>query len=274
MKRWKCYRLSEEGGGDEKIVATLEGNYVFHVHTYRCGHASDDSDAAYVQRAIQMGAKSIIFTDHAPFPGDPFRNRMRSAQLGEYISALKALKIAYSGEIDVHIGLEAEFLPSYLSYYVSLRNNPDIDILMIGQHFFEIRRNRYSFELNDKEREHYGLCGAICEGIDTGLFDAVAHPDRVFRRIKTWTDELSDLSGKLIQAAGSRGVWLEKNYQSMQMKRYYRSEFWNLVTDREKIVYGCDAHAVDEMAHADTVRRSVADNATDLAKKAERMVTL
>jgi len=34
---------------DEKIVATLEGNYVFHVHTYRCGHASDDSEKKQIE---------------------------------------------------------------------------------------------------------------------------------------------------------------------------------------------------------------------------------
>ena len=30
----------------------------------------------YVKRAIELGAHSIWFSDHSPFPGDPFGNRM------------------------------------------------------------------------------------------------------------------------------------------------------------------------------------------------------
>ena len=40
----------------------------FHVHTYRCGHAENISDETYVKKAIELGVKSIWFTDHAPFP--------------------------------------------------------------------------------------------------------------------------------------------------------------------------------------------------------------
>lgn len=46
----------------------MDNNYIFHVHTYRCGHASDETDEDYVKRAVELGADSITFTDHAPFP--------------------------------------------------------------------------------------------------------------------------------------------------------------------------------------------------------------
>lgn len=46
----------------------LGEKYVFHVHTKRCGHASDEPDELYIKRAVEMGAESITFTDHAPFP--------------------------------------------------------------------------------------------------------------------------------------------------------------------------------------------------------------
>ena len=48
----------------------------FHVHTYRCGHAENISDETYVKKAIELGVKSIWFTDHAPFPDNPFGARM------------------------------------------------------------------------------------------------------------------------------------------------------------------------------------------------------
>ncbi len=44
-------------------------NGVFHVHTSRCRHASDENDESYVRKALELGAEAIAFTDHAPFPG-------------------------------------------------------------------------------------------------------------------------------------------------------------------------------------------------------------
>lgn len=52
-------------------------DYIFYVHTWRCGHASNEPERAYIESAIELKAKSIIFTDHAPFPNDPFTGRMR-----------------------------------------------------------------------------------------------------------------------------------------------------------------------------------------------------
>ena len=49
---------------------------LFHVHTYRCKHAGDEREIEYVKRAIELGAGRITFTDHAPFPGNPFGHRI------------------------------------------------------------------------------------------------------------------------------------------------------------------------------------------------------
>lgn len=51
----------------------IKSTDIFHVHTYRCGHAEEVGDEEYVIKAIELGATGIWFTDHAPFPGDPFR---------------------------------------------------------------------------------------------------------------------------------------------------------------------------------------------------------
>lgn len=225
----------------------MDNNYIFHVHTYRCGHASDETDEDYVKRAVELGADSITFTDYAPFPGDPFTNRMNYSQLDEYISSLKFLKDKYDGRIEVHIGLEIEYLPSYWSYYEELRANKDIEIMMLGQHHYEVSKGIYSYMLDEKTAEHIGLVQAMCDGIDTGLFDVVAHPDRAFRRQKTWTAEMDACSNQLIERALKLNVKLEKNYSSMKKRRQYWNEFWSMVPDDVAVIYGCDAHAVNEL---------------------------
>ena len=50
--------------------------HIFHIHTSRCKHASDESDEEYVKTALTLGAETITFTDHSPFLGNPFGNRM------------------------------------------------------------------------------------------------------------------------------------------------------------------------------------------------------
>ena len=39
--------------------------HLFHVHTYRCGHAENISEEVYVEKAITLKASDIWFTDHA-----------------------------------------------------------------------------------------------------------------------------------------------------------------------------------------------------------------
>lgn len=120
---------------------------LFHVHTYRCKHAEEISDEAYVKKAVALGASGILFSDHTPFPGNPFANRMDIEQLPEYLNTLSKLKERYADEIRICIGLEIEYLPSFHGFYEELRENRLLDFMMIGQHMFENRSGRYSFEL-------------------------------------------------------------------------------------------------------------------------------
>lgn len=95
----------------------MEEKELFHVHTYRCKHAGDERDELYIKKAIELGAGRITFTDHAPFPNNPFGNRMDIESLQEYINTLKGLKERYKTDIDVRIGLEIEYLPAFNDYY-------------------------------------------------------------------------------------------------------------------------------------------------------------
>lgn len=121
---------------------------MFHVHTYRCGHAENISDEAFVKRAIELGSGRIVFTDHAPFPNDPFGKRMKYDELDEYIKSIRTLQEKYADEIEILCGLEVEFLSAYKNYYEYLHEKTDL--LIIGQHFYEYD-GKYSFELPEEE---------------------------------------------------------------------------------------------------------------------------
>ena len=147
----------------------------------------------------------------------------------------------------MHIGLEIEYIPSYWSYYEKLRANNDLEILMLGQHHYEISNGVYSFEKSTADNEYVGICKAIYEGINTGLFDVVAHPDRAFRMEREWSNEMTVFSNKLIDSAIKHNVKLEKNYSSMKKEGLYWKQFWDMLHDESDVIYGCDAHSVDSL---------------------------
>ena len=161
----------------KKEKEQINHNQVFHVHTYRCRHASNEPEIEYIYKAIQLGATEIVFTDHCPFPGNPFRFRMDMDELEGYIRVLKYLKQQFEGIIDIKIGLETEYIPTYRDYYYRLLCSGALNLLLLGQHFALRRDGIYTFEAKDKSEEAKYLSEAMIEGMESGVFYAVAHPD-------------------------------------------------------------------------------------------------
>ncbi len=220
---------------------------IFHVHTYRCKHAGDEKDEEYIKKAIDINATKITFTDHAPFPGNPFGNRMAIEELPEYVNTLKSLKEKYSNIIDVQIGLEIEYLPSFNNYYKWLKESKWFDILMIGQHFYECDKGKYSFNPDNRKPSVYeydGLSRALIMGMDTGYFNVIAHPDRMFRECREWTPEMDKISTIVINKAIDKNIILEQNLSSMEKEYQYWTQLWDKVTEEVSIIKGIDAHSV------------------------------
>ena len=227
-------------------------NSIFHVHTYRCGHAEMVPDEAYVKKAIELGVGEIWFSDHAPFPGDPFRSRMKYDELKEYTATLAALKEQYRGIVTIHCGLESEYIPSHdrAGYYRELKDDPGIEFLILGQHMAEIEPGEYTFALTKEElqqTEYRYLSDAIVQGCSTGYFDYVAHPDRIYRRRKQWDADMESVADTLIQSARQNKIPLELNMHSLACKHYYWPEFWNRADQNDEVVIGLDAHTIDSM---------------------------
>ena len=227
-------------------------NHIFHIHTFRCGHASDEADERYVLKAVELGTNKITFTDHCPFPQNPFGNRMDIEQLDEYLSSLWGLKEKYKSRIEIEVGLEIDYLPSFDGFYRELLANPKIQFMLLGQHFFEHENGEMSFmdEGEAKKNEAAGCMDAMAKALDTGLFDAIAHPDRCFRRRKSWTPDMESLSLSLIEKVVRKGVPLEVNMSSFKHRhsKYFWKEFWTLAEkEGAKTIVGLDAHSTEEM---------------------------
>lgn len=240
---------------------------VRHVHTKRCGHAIGE-DEDYVTAAIAAGAKEIIFTDHAPFPGNPFGNRMAVEDLDGYLDSLSKLRDKYQERIRISAGLEIEYLPSFKNWYEELRSRGIL--LYLGQHFAEVQPGVYSFTLDKNEWrkcEAEVITATEIEALGTGFFQCVVHPDySAFRRHPGWDEESAALTKDLLHKAAEMEVPIERNIGTM-IKGKYRCEFWNLadpdIVPGLSVVTGVDAHDPEEIKLWD-YRRKLHNSLTNL----------
>ena len=219
--------------------------YAFHIHTNRCKHATLDSDEEYVKTALDLGMKQIVFSDHAPFPSDPFSGRMEYLQLGEYTRSLSALREKYKPYIKIYIGLEIEYMPEYMTYYKELIGK--VDFLMLGQHHTSFQPGEYTFNsIRSKDEIYTKLLNSTLEAMQTGLFSVIAHPDRFLNPDDKWTGEEENYAKNIVKIADEKGIFLEKNISSMEQEKYH-PVFWKYTTQDTKVVYGLDAHSVAEL---------------------------
>ena len=225
----------------------MEEKTIFYVHSYRCKHASQEQEEEYIKKAIELGATKIVFTDHAPFPGNPFLNRMSIKELPDYVTVLQGLKEKYAGILEIKIGLEIEFVPTYREYYQALLDKWDMDILLLGEHFSLLPDGRYTFDIDvPKALAYHQLIESIPEAIETGLFSAVAHPERDFHEDDRWTEKDTEIKNAIFAAALQHHVKMEKNAALLESGGKHQ-QFWQDIPEQIMMVYGVDAHCPEDI---------------------------
>ncbi len=247
---------------EELIVGKGEGdfrqNFNFHTHTYRSGHSDFVSDEEMVQAAKAMGITALGFTEHVPNPDLVLPDedkRMLISETDDYIDSINDLKKAHP-EMRILVGFEGEFDPMRESFLGELREK--VDYMILGQHFV----------MNGLERvkpstPEFPLIYAdmLCKGIDSGIFDIVAHPDFFMRYIdlveteegrKKFAENAAIASKKICEKARDMGIPVEINLSQAASNRiladgnyhYPHPIFWKEAAKVEglKVIRGVDAH--------------------------------
>ena len=220
----------------------LYANY--HTHTWRCGHARG-TDREYIERAILEGTRILGFSDHAPyrFPnGSRSGIRMETGRLEEYFRTLTDLKREYAGQIRIHIGLEAEYCPALFGDLIGALRQYPCEYLLLGQHFFGSEDfNVASRPVSDPE-VFRRYVDQVLEGLSTGLFTYLAHPDYVrwLGDGRTYRREM----GRLCREAKTMGIPLEINVNGIRGRAHYPTKaFWTLAGQTgNDVILGTDHH--------------------------------
>ena len=226
----------------------MKANY--HTHTPRCHHASG-TEREYVECAIRGGLKLLGFSDHSPqfFPEGYYSDfRMRPEELEDYVDIVNALKKEYANDIEIHLGLEAEYYPAYFEQLIKYISDYGVEYLLLGQHVCgnEIGEMPASAATKDGTvLERY--CNQVTEAMQTGLFTYFAHPDIIHF---TGDKEIYDTHiRKLCQAAKANQIPLEINLLGIRDRRHYPNEnFWKIAGEEGcQVILGADAHTPEDV---------------------------
>lgn len=226
----------------------------YHTHTFRCGHASMETEKEYVEAAIKAGYKELGFADHTPMPlpidADPadcarfMGIRMAMNETEDYVSKLLALREEYKNDIRIHIGFEVEYIPEVFDTLIDYLSQFPTDYIIMGQHFNSITVDKLVY-FGAETRSKTVLARyaeMVCAGIETGKFSYVAHPDlcNFHGPIEVYEREMS----KIIECAKQHEIPLEINLLGLDSMRHYpNSVFWSLASDIGcDVILGSDAH--------------------------------
>ena len=227
----------------------------YHTHTWRCSHAAG-SEREYVEQAIAGGMQILGFADHTPYPfpdGYVSYFRMAPRQAEDYFRTVSDLKREYAGQIDIRIGVEAEYYPRYFEALLSFLKEFPCEYMIMGQHYIHNERDGvYSGSWRVDEPVLLQYVSQVLEGLATGKFTYLAHPDLLcwsgdpmpYRREMT----------RLCRGVKELGIPLEINLLGLHEGRHYPTElFWQIAGEvGNTVILGCDAHEPEALNRPET----------------------
>lgn len=232
----------------------------YHTHTWRCNHA-DGTEREYVENAVSMDLKILGFSDHTPyiFPGSHYsRFRMKLDQLEDYVETVLALRKEYEGIISLPLGLELEYYPNLLPKLLPILRDLPMDYLIMGQHFIgdEIDEPYSGWPTEDRRiLERY--VDQVIDGMQTGLFTYVAHPDLLHYvgSGKIYAEQMR----RLCREAKACGIPLEINLLGLLEERQYPNPiFWEQAAEEgNACILGRDAHSAEHILDTKTEARGM-----------------
>ena len=224
----------------------------YHTHTYLCRHALGTVDG-YVEKAIEAGIKELGFSDHNPciFNSDYYSTyRMFPEEIETYVKLVTDTKNKYKDDIKIYLGYEMEYYPECFEKTLDFILQYECDYLILGQHFINNEMNQpYIANKTDNEVYLKTYVNQVIEGIKTGVFSYVAHPDIVNLTgdFKIYESEMR----KLCECAKEYSMPLEINLLGIRDNRHYPYEhFWKIAADvGNDVVMGVDAHCPEAFSH-------------------------
>ncbi len=238
----------------------------YHTHTARCMHAIG-TEREYVESAIRAGFDVLGISDHVawPFKGGYVSSvRMPMREMDRYVQTVLDLKKEYRRDIRLLLGFETEYMPAMFSELMETVDQYPLDYMILGQHYFDAEGagDYVGNEFSDIEALRLYVRQTL-EGLDTGRFLYLAHPD--LPHFRGDAAQYRCVMEELCREVKKRDIPMEFNLLGFAEQRWYpRSAFWDIVKEvGNRVILGYDAHQPSFLAR-DHVRQKAAEYLTSL----------
>jgi histidinol-phosphatase (PHP family) len=231
----------------------------YHIHTkFSDGSASIDQ---CVENAIANGFNEIAFTDHLIiFPnGQIAEGSLDPKDLWKYEKAVTEAAQLHRGRIEIKLGVEADYIPGNTKLIEAAFEDFRFDFSMLSIHFMDgiCVHCDHDRERLEKQVAHDGFdklyrryLSLTEEGIDTGLFNVVAHLDL----IRNWgfsPSDCTDAETRLLTSIREHKMCLEISSRGLRHPSNSINPSSRILSLAKKldipITLSTDAHSLDVM---------------------------
>lgn len=233
-----------------------------HTHHARCGHAVETVED-YIKSAVRYGLQVIGISDHSPFfasQEDQAKPRiaMAKSEFPGYIQEVLKLKEAYQDQIEVLLGVEADFLPEHMEIYKKQFGKYPFDYIIGSVHYTRGMRSIFLKEnwegLSEAEflKEKEAYYSLIQEAAKSKAFDILGHIDAIKARCPYFSQVETDIVDKTLKMIADCDTVIEVNTsgKTKDCGGWYpadeileRACFYGV-----KVTFGSDAHEPERVA--------------------------
>jgi len=183
-----------------------------HMHTPLCKHATGHP-SQYVAAGKAAGLDGIIFTCHSPMPNRwSHQVRMSPEQFDEYVALVEEGGASAPPGFQVRLGLESDFFPGMEPWLDELHQRASFHYILGSVHWHvpEYRLAYWHGDIAAFQRQYFDH---LAESAETGLFDALAHPDLIKNADPSaWdVERLEPIIAAALDRIAATGVAMELN---------------------------------------------------------------
>lgn len=227
----------------------------YHTHSFYCQHAYGTIEQI-VEEAIKLKIDILGFSEHSIFINNSI-SRMNLESYHNYLNDIKYCKEKYKDQIVIKSGLEIDYFPMFKKFYKKLRN--DVDYLALSVHYFdydEFNMKNYKVNKIKSRADLIKYQDYMIDGIRSGLFSFICHPDIFLKSITDFNDDVKMVSINIIKEANEFNLPLELNANGMRRGKFYnednelryyypRLEFFKLVKELNgRVIINSDSHSI------------------------------
>ncbi len=211
----------------------------YHTHTDFCD--GEGKPEKYVKAAIEQGISSLGFSGHAPVPFENKWSIKDDDEFRKYCDVVRALKKEYKEKINIHLGLEIDFIPGITHDFRHFAETGNLDYTIGSVHLVKSPYGKQELWFIDGPEEGYinGLkkifdgdirkavesyYKQVCEMVISQRPDIVGHMDKVrmynkgrfFSEDEKWYKEILMQVVKVIDnnpcivEVNTRGIYTKK----------------------------------------------------------------